>query len=185
MLDYFKVPEEDVVMVDVNDLRKHISYVSQDTILFNDTIIENIRLGDPDALDDDVIKAAKKADAFDFIENFEDGFYTKLHENGSNLSGGQRQRISIARAILKNAPILILDEATSSLDNDTDRKIQDALIRLFVNRTVVIISHRLSTVKMADNIFVFENGRIAEEGKHKELIDSNGIYKNLFERKGL
>ena len=174
----------DVKNIDVNDLRKHISYVSQDTILFNDTIIENIRFGDPDALDDDVIEAAKKADAFDFIENFEDGFYTKLHENGSNLSGGQRQRISIARAILKNAPILILDEATSSLDNDTDRKIQDALIRLFVNRTVVIISHRLSTVKMADKIFVFENGRIAEEGKHKELIDNNGIYKSLFERKG-
>ena len=149
--------------------------------MFNDTLMENIRYGNPGAKDSDVIKAAKSAHAYEFINKLENGFNTLIHENGVNLSGGQRQRIAIARAILKNSPILILDEATSSLDLETKSKVIDALKNLFINHTVIIISHSLNTVQLANRVFVLENGKIAEYGSHTELMRINGIYKNLYE----
>jgi subfamily B ATP-binding cassette protein MsbA len=161
------------------DLRELMGNVNQDAILFNDTIFNNITFGVESATMEEVIQAAKVANAHEFIEATEDGYHTKIGDRGSKLSGGQRQRLSIARAILKNPPILILDEATSALDTESERLVQDALENLMKNRTSLVIAHRLSTVRNADLICVFNEGEIVETGTHDELVALNGIYNKL------
>lgn len=165
---------------DLEDLRGNMSIVPQDVILFGGTIRENIAYGKPDASDEEIILAAKQANAFNFIEGFPEKFETLVGERGVKLSGGQRQRIAIARALLKNPSILILDEATSSLDSESEKLVQEALEVLMEGRTSIIIAHRLSTIRNADKILVLDGGKISEEGTHQELINlENGIYKNL------
>ncbi|MHC0441879.1 ABC transporter ATP-binding protein [Flavobacterium sp. 3-210] len=165
---------------DLENLRGNMSIVPQDVILFGGTIRENIAYGKPDASEDEIIAAAKQANAFNFIEGFPEKFETLVGERGVKLSGGQRQRIAIARALLKNPSILILDEATSSLDSESEKLVQEALEVLMEGRTSIIIAHRLSTIRNADKILVLDNGKISEEGTHQELINlENGIYKNL------
>ncbi len=171
----------DIRKIRIKDLRSLISVVTQDVILFNDTIFNNILYGRPDASEEEVIRAAKLARAHDFIVELPEGYDTVVGDMGVRLSGGQRQRISVARAILKNAPILILDEATSALDVESERLLQEALYTLMQNRTVFIIAHRLSTVMEADRIIVMKDGRIVEEGSHQELIKKEGLYKRLCE----
>ncbi|ABQ05837.1 ABC transporter ATP-binding protein [Flavobacterium johnsoniae] len=165
---------------DLEDLRGNMSIVPQDVILFGGTIRENIAYGKPDATDEEIIQAAKQANAFNFVDGFPEKFETLVGERGVKLSGGQRQRIAIARALLKNPSILILDEATSSLDSESEKLVQEALEVLMEGRTSIIIAHRLSTIRNADKILVLDNGKISEEGTHQELINlENGIYKNL------
>lgn len=165
---------------DLEDLRGNMSIVPQDVILFGGTIKENIAYGKPDATEEEIIAAAKQANAFNFVEGFPEKFETLVGERGVKLSGGQRQRIAIARALLKNPSILILDEATSSLDSESEKLVQEALEVLMEGRTSIIIAHRLSTIRNADKILVLDNGKISEEGTHQELINlENGIYKNL------
>jgi subfamily B ATP-binding cassette protein MsbA len=164
------------------DLRNHISIVSQDTFLFNDTIRNNIRLGRQDATDAEVEAAAKHAFAHEFITEFDPGYETLVGERGTRLSGGQKQRIAIARAFLRNAPILILDEATSALDSESEEKVQLALNDLVKGRTVLIIAHRFSTIKLADRIMVFEQGVLRGEGAHAQLYASDALYKSLYDR---
>lgn len=165
---------------ELEDLRGNMSIVPQDVILFGGTIKENIAYGKPDATDDEILLAAKQANAFNFIEGFPEKFETIVGERGIKLSGGQRQRIAIARALLKNPSILILDEATSSLDSESEKLVQQALEVLMEGRTSIIIAHRLSTIRNADQILVLDNGKITEQGTHKELLSiENGIYKNL------
>ncbi|WP_343694164.1 ABC transporter transmembrane domain-containing protein [Flavobacterium sp.] len=165
---------------DLEDLRGNMSIVPQDVILFGGTIRENIAYGKPDATDEEIIAAAKQANAFNFVDGFPEKFETLVGERGVKLSGGQRQRIAIARALLKNPSILILDEATSSLDSESEKLVQEALEVLMEGRTSIIIAHRLSTIRNADKILVLDNGKISEEGTHQELINlENGIYKNL------
>jgi subfamily B ATP-binding cassette protein MsbA len=172
--------------VDVNDfslanLRKHIAIVSQNVTLFNDTIFNNIAYGElADRSADQVVAAASIAHAHDFIEDLSDGYSTHIGDDGVMLSGGQRQRIAIARAVLKNAPVLILDEATSALDTDSERHIQAALEELMKDRTTFVIAHRLSTVEKADRILVMENGCIVEQGSHADLLASAGRYSQLY-----
>ena len=161
------------------DLRKLIGSVQQETILFNDTIEENIRYGSPAATHDQVVAAAKLANAHEFILSQPEGYARLCGEKGFALSGGERQRIAIARAILRNPPILILDEATSALDTVTEKLVQDALENLMKNRTVFAIAHRLSTVRNADLILVMDGGEIVERGTHDELYAANGIYRKL------
>ncbi len=161
------------------DLRNLIGYVNQEPILFNDSFHNNIALGVKNATRADVIKAAMVANAHDFIMSTEEGYDTNIGDRGGKLSGGQRQRISIARAILKNPPILILDEATSALDTESERLVQEALTKLMENRTSIVIAHRLSTVKHADTIYVMQDGEIIEEGRHDELLEMEGVYKKL------
>lgn len=169
----------------VTDLRSIMGIVNQEPILFNDTIFNNIAFGCPDATLEEVEEAAKIANAYEFIVATEDGFNTMVGDRGSRLSGGQRQRISIARAVLKNPPILILDEATSALDTESERLVQEALERLMKNRTTVVVAHRLSTIANADMICVMQEGRIVERGTHKELIEQGGVYKHLVEMQSL
>ncbi|MFW0735871.1 ABC transporter ATP-binding protein [Flavobacterium sp.] len=165
---------------DLEDLRGNMSIVPQDVILFGGTIKENIAYGKPDATNEEIIAAAKQANAFNFVEGFPEKFETLVGERGVKLSGGQRQRIAIARALLKNPSILILDEATSSLDSESEKLVQEALEVLMEGRTSIIIAHRLSTIRNADKILVLDNGKITEEGTHQELINlENGTYKNL------
>lgn len=165
---------------DLEALRGNMSIVPQDVILFGGTIRENIAYGKPDASDEEIILAAKQANAFNFVDGFPEKFETLVGERGVKLSGGQRQRIAIARALLKNPSILILDEATSSLDSESEKLVQEALEVLMEGRTSIIIAHRLSTIRNADKILVLDNGEISEEGTHQELINlENGIYKNL------
>ena len=163
----------------INDLRSLMGNVNQEAILFNDTFFNNIAFGVKDATMDDVVEAAKIANAHDFIMETEDGYQTYIGDRGGKLSGGQRQRISIARAILKNPPILILDEATSALDTESERMVQDALEKLMKSRTTIAIAHRLSTIRNADEICVMSEGRIVERGRHEDLIALNGYYKRL------
>ncbi|MFZ4741740.1 MAG: ABC transporter ATP-binding protein, partial [Bacteroidales bacterium] len=170
------IPIKHLIISDVRDL---IGIVSQETILFNDSIFNNIAFGMKNVNEADVISAAKIANAHEFISEMENGYYTNIGDRGANLSGGQRQRISIARAVLKNPPILILDEATSALDTESERYVQDALTKLMKNRTSIVIAHRLSTIKNADEIIVIDNGKIIERGNHQSLIESNGMYNNL------
>jgi subfamily B ATP-binding cassette protein MsbA len=155
--------------------------VTQESILFNDTIFNNIAFGMPNVHEQDVIRAAKIAHAHEFIVQLENGYQTTIGERGSKLSGGQRQRLSIARAVLKNPPILILDEATSALDSESERLVQDALNTLMQNRTSIIIAHRLSTIQHADEIAVIQQGKIIERGRHDILIEGKGLYKKLIE----
>jgi ABC-type multidrug transport system fused ATPase/permease subunit len=165
---------------DLTDLRKKIAIVPQEVMLFGGTIYENIAYGNPQAAENEVIEAAKKANAFDFINSFPDAFQTVVGERGVKLSGGQRQRVAIARAILKDPAILILDEATSALDSESEKLVQDALDRLMQNRTTIIIAHRLATIRNVDTIYVLKEGEISESGSHDELVlTENGIYANL------
>ena len=170
----------DIRDLEVEDLRKQISIVLQDVFLFHGTVRENILFGNPNASEEEVIHAAQIANAHDFISALPDGYDTLIGERGVKLSGGQRQRISIARAILKDAPILILDEATSSVDTETELLIQQALERLMVGRTTIVIAHRLSTVRNADKIVVLEGQSIVEQGSHESLLENNGLYKRLY-----
>jgi len=163
----------------VSDLRRLVGAVQQETLLFNDTIEENIKYGSPDATHDEVIAAAKMANAHDFIVAQPEGYQRMVGEKGFALSGGERQRIAIARAILRNPPILILDEATSALDTVTEKLVQDALDNLMSNRTVFAIAHRLSTIRNADLILVMDRGEIIERGTHDELYALNGAYRRL------
>ena len=161
-------------------LRSNIAYVPQDPSMFHRSIADNIRYGRLDATDAEVHDAAKKAHALEFIEKLPQGFETLVGERGIKLSGGQRQRIAIARAILKDAPILVLDEATSALDSESERLIQDALTKLMKGRTSIVIAHRLSTIAKLDRIIVLDNGSIAEDGTHTELLKQKGIYAKLW-----
>jgi len=170
--------------VELESLRRLIGVVTQESILFNDTIFNNIAFGMPHVKEADVIHAAKVANAHDFIMQTENGYQTYIGERGSKLSGGQRQRLSIARAVLKNPPILILDEATSALDSESERLVQDALFNLMKNRTSIVIAHRLSTIQHADEIIVIQNGMIAERGTHQELNNQNGLYRKLTAMQG-
>jgi subfamily B ATP-binding cassette protein MsbA len=171
----------DLREVTTNDLRKQIAVVTQETILFNQTIARNIELGRPGASQADIVEAARHANAYDFIMKQPKGFDTVVGEKGVLVSGGERQRIAIARAILKNAPILILDEATSSLDSESERAVQAALEGLMHGRTTICIAHRLSTIQKANRIIVLDSGRIVESGTHAELIQARGVYCNLYE----
>lgn len=165
----------------LESLRNNMGIVTQEPILFNDSILENIRLSKPSASQDDIENAARIANAHEFIVSKEDGYNTNIGDRGSKLSGGERQRVTIARAILKNPPILILDEATSSLDTESERLVQDAINKMMRNRTSIVIAHRLSTIRHADEIIVLQKGRIVERGNHEELLTVNGTYRRLVE----
>lgn len=171
----------DVREVSLHSLRRQIAIVSQQTILFNDTIRNNITYGRRDCSEEELIEATQAAYALDFIKEFPEGLETMVGESGARLSGGQQQRLSIARALLKDAPILILDEATSSLDTESEREVQRALENLMQNRTTIVIAHRLSTIKNADRIIVIKDGRIVEEGSHGELLVKKGEYDSLYQ----
>lgn len=187
LMERFYDPIEGSVMLDGKDirditiksLRNNISLVSQDVFLFNGTIYDNIAFGNPKASREEIIKAATTARVSDFVDKMPEGYETVIGERGVRLSGGQKQRIAIARAVLKDSPVLILDEATSAVDNETEALIQQAIDELSKTRTVVVIAHRLSTVMKADNIIVLEKGKIAEQGNHNELLKQNGIYAKL------
>ncbi len=171
----------DIRDVKLKDLRGLMGIVSQESILFNDTIHNNIAFGMPEATEEQVMEAAKIAHAHEFIAQLPEGYQTNIGDRGSKLSGGQRQRLSIARAVLKNPPVLILDEATSALDTESERLVQDALTRLMQNRTTLVIAHRLSTIQHADEIIVMQKGEIIERGKHNDLIAREGVYKRLYD----
>jgi len=189
MLPRFYDPTEGIITIDghsikdlnLAQLRSLMGIVTQESILFNDTVRNNIAFGMENVTDAQVIEAAKVANAHDFISRMENGYETNIGDRGSKLSGGERQRISIARAILKNPPVLILDEATSALDAESERLVQDALLKLMSHRTSIVIAHRLSTIKNADEILVMLKGNIVERGTHTNLITQNGVYKKLYD----
>ena len=172
---------QDINCVNQSSLRRAISMIPQDPSLFNRTLMENIRYGRPDATDEAVIAAAKQAHAHEFITALDDGYHTCVGERGTKISGGQRQRIAIARAILKNAPILILDEATSQLDSQTEKDIQESMQVLMQNKTSIVIAHRLSTLLDMDRILVLNRGMIVEDGTHQSLLRSDSLYKKLWD----
>ncbi|MEN9697708.1 MAG: hypothetical protein RLZ56_1129 [Bacteroidota bacterium] len=171
----------DIKNYSLTSLRKNISIVTQEPILFNDTIAANIALGKPDATEAEIIEAAKIANAYDFIVKKENGLQTIIGDRGSKLSGGERQRLTIARAVLKNPPILILDEATSALDTESEKLVQDAINNMMKNRTSIVIAHRLSTIRHADEIIVLQKGMIVERGNHETLLAQDGYYRKLIE----
>ncbi len=171
---------QDILELNQDSLRRNIALIPQDPTLFHRSLMENIRYGRIEATDDEVIEAAKKAHAHAFIQKLPEDYNALVGERGVKLSGGQRQRIAIARAILKDAPILILDEATSQLDSVTERHIQESLWMLMQNKTAIVIAHRLSTLLHMDRILVFDNGKIVEDGTHIELLEANGLYKTLW-----
>jgi ATP-binding cassette, subfamily B, bacterial MsbA len=169
----------DLKEIDLKDLRKLMGIVTQESILFNGTVFENIAFGLEGITEKEVIEAAEIANAHEFIVQLESGYHTNIGERGSKLSGGQRQRLSIARAVLKNPPILILDEATSALDSQSEKLVQEALTKLMTNRTTLVIAHRLSTIQHADEILVIKKGRIVQRGTHEQLMEEEGLYRNL------
>lgn len=175
-----KIDGQNIKDVRQSDLRHEIAYVAQEPSLFHRSLRENIAYGKPNATDEEIRHAAKQAHALEFIDNLPKGLDTLVGERGVKLSGGQRQRIVIARAILKDAPILILDEATSALDSESERLIQDALVKLMKGRTSIIIAHRLSTIARLDRIIVLDNGKIVEQGSHNQLSNKAGIYAKLW-----
>jgi ATP-binding cassette subfamily B protein len=184
----FYDPSEGKILLDgkniqnikLDDLRKVISYVHQDPFLFHGSVLDNIRYGSFDKTEEEVINAAKLAEASEFIENLPEGYYTVVGERGQKLSGGQRQRLAIARAVLKDSPIFIFDEATSSVDNETEAAIQRSLERITKNKTTLVVAHRLSTIVNADQIYLISNGRIKEQGAHEELLKNSGPYAHLW-----
>jgi subfamily B ATP-binding cassette protein MsbA len=167
--------------LDLASLRRQISLVAQDTFLFDDTVANNIRYGRPSATDAEVAAAAQAALAAEFIERMPEGYGTRIGERGFKLSGGQRQRLSIARAILANSPLLILDEATSHLDTESEALVQKALANLIENHTAIVIAHRLSTIRRANRILVLDQGRVVESGSHEDLLALGGLYSRLHE----
>ena len=173
---------KDIKNISTESLFKNVSIVFQDVTLFNTSIMENIRLGRESATDEEVKEAARLANCMDFIEKLPDGFNTLIGENGAELSGGERQRISIARAFLKDAPVLILDEISASLDVDNEKKIQDSLNKLIKDKTVIIISHRLKSIENVNKIVVIDEGVVETSGNHSELIKDSKVYKNLIEK---
>ena len=173
---------QDISKINLTSLRDQISIVDQNTTLFDDTILNNIKYANQTASDEDVYEAAKLSMSKDFIDKLESGFETIIGENGVRLSGGEKQRLSIARAFLKKSRIILLDEATSSLDSETEEKIQKALNELTYNKTTIVIAHRLSTILNSDNIYVVDNGKIIDSGKHEELLNKSRIYKNFYEK---
>lgn len=175
----------DLKKIKTHSLRKLIGIVTQDSILFNDTVQNNLRVGNPKATDKEVVEAAKIANAHSFILNLPQGYDTNIGDQGNKLSGGQKQRLSIARAVLKNPPIMVLDEATSALDTESEKLVQEALENLMSNRTSLVIAHRLSTIQKADKIVVMQDGEIIEIGTHKELIDNESTYKKLVEMQSI
>ena len=178
------VDGENIKNLKMSNYRQLLGMVTQESVLFNDTIYNNILMGKPHATEEEIISAAKIANAHQFIQNLPEGYHTNIGDDGNKLSGGQKQRISIARAVLKNPPIMILDEATSALDTESERFVQDALDKMMANRTSLIIAHRLSTIQKADMIVVMEKGQIVEQGTHQELMNINGVYKKLVELQG-
>jgi len=173
---------DDIDMRDykMNDIRNLMGMVTQEVILFDDTVSHNISYGRQDASQEDIVQAAKAANAHEFVLELEDGYETIIGERGVKLSGGQKQRIAIARAILKNPQILIFDEATSSLDGESEYQVQEAIYRLMKDRTTLIIAHRLSTIRNCTKIVVIDKGVITEQGSHEELIEQNNLYKKLY-----
>ncbi len=176
------VDEEDIKNINLDSLRKEISIVDQNTTLFDDTVLNNIKYAKPTASKDEVVKASELAMCSDFISKLENGFDTMIGENGVKLSGGEKQRLSIARALLKDSKIILLDEATSSLDSDTEEKIQKALAKLTSNKTTIVIAHRLSTILNSDKIYVLDKGSVVAQGKHDQLLNSSNIYKNFYNK---
>ncbi|MGL5057107.1 MAG: ABC transporter ATP-binding protein, partial [Fusobacteriaceae bacterium] len=170
----------DIKNYSLKDYREHIGVVPQETFLFSGTIAENLKFGKMNVDEAEVVEAAKRANAYNFIMELKDGFNTEVGERGALLSGGQKQRLAIARALIQNPEIMILDEATSALDTESERLVQDALDKLMKNRTTFVIAHRLSTIIGADKIVVMKNGEIQEVGTHGELLEKGGMYKNLY-----
>ena len=171
----------DIRHIKLEELRGHIGIVQQDVYLFAGSIMDNIRYGRPEATDEDVIRAAKNANAHEFIMNFPDGYDTDIGQRGVKLSGGQKQRLSIARVFLKNPEVLIFDEATSALDNESEKVVQQSMENLAKNRTTFVIAHRLSTIRNAQRILVMTDKGISEEGTHEELLEQQGIYAGLYQ----
>ncbi len=176
-----RIDDKDIRDLKKSSLRGLISFITQDSILFNDTVKNNLLIGKEDASDEDIVEALKVANAYDFVHDLPEGLHTNIGDSGNKLSGGQKQRLSIARAVLKNPPIMILDEATSALDTESERMVQGALENMMKNRTSIVIAHRLSTIQNADQIIVMQKGKVVEQGTHQELIQKNGTYKNLVE----
>jgi subfamily B ATP-binding cassette protein MsbA len=177
-----KIDGQSINNLSVNSLRKEISLVSQDTTLFDDTIKNNIAYANLDATNEEIFEAAKKSYSSEFIEKLSDGYNTLIGENGLRLSGGEKQRISIARAMLKKSSIILLDEATSSLDADTEQKIQKALTLLTENKTTLVIAHRLSTILNSDQIYVIDSGKVIANGNHAHLLKNSSVYKNFYDK---
>ena len=176
------IDDQSIYKTKIYSLRKNISIVSQDTTLFDDTIINNIKYANINATNEEILEAAKLSYSDEFINKLPNKFDTVIGENGVRLSGGEKQRLSIARAMIKKSPIILLDEATSSLDAETENKIQNALSYLTKNRTAIVIAHRLSTILNSDKIYVIDAGSVVDEGKHEDLLNKSSIYKNFYEK---
>jgi ATP-binding cassette subfamily B protein len=174
------IDDQDVTLCSRQSLRQHIAYVGQDVFLFRGTVRENIEFGKPGASEDEIVAAAKAAYAHDFIMSFPRGYETPVGEHGLQLSGGQRQRVAIARALIKNAPIILLDEATAALDSEAELQVREAMEHLCQGRTTLVIAHRLHTVSHADCIHVVEDGRVVESGRHEELLRTGGRYASFY-----
>ena len=177
------ISDEDVKEISTRALFDKVSIVFQDVVLFNASVLDNIRIGKPNATDEEVKEAAALANCEEFVEKLDQGYDTLIGENGANLSGGERQRLSIARAFLKDAPIIILDEITASLDVDNENKIQESINKLTKNKTVLVISHRLKSIQNVDKIVVIDEGKVEAEGKHEELLKTSRVYKDLITKR--
>ncbi len=179
------IDDKNIKEITQHSLRGLLGLVTQDSILFNDTVAGNLKVANENATEEEIIEALKIANAWEFVSQLPDGIHTNVGDSGNKLSGGQKQRLSIARAVLKNPPIMILDEATSALDTESERLVQEALENMMKNRTSVVIAHRLSTIQNANTIVVLSKGKIVEQGKHQELLDKKGVYHSLVEMQSL